>query len=117
MSQPLLARIGAVRLLLQGEGGTARHAALSQAQANALATMVARERHSLSGDQKAAAAALISRVNWFGTHDLAVLQSLADPSGSSRKADRSKGHNYMSILNHNTAAGWERLGSSPCGMA
>eukprot|EP00959_Pyramimonas_sp_CCMP1952_P426462 8932284-Pyramimonas_sp.AAC.1 len=70
MSQTLVARIGAVRLLLQDMTGSPRHESISQVQANALETLVAREQAGLSDDQKASEAALVSQVNWHGHRDL-----------------------------------------------
>eukprot|EP00959_Pyramimonas_sp_CCMP1952_P139743 2924592-Pyramimonas_sp.AAC.1 len=61
MSQTLMASIGAVRLLLQDMAGSPRHESISQVQANALETLVAREQAGLSDDQKASAAALVSQ--------------------------------------------------------
>ncbi|CAK0905358.1 unnamed protein product, partial [Prorocentrum cordatum] len=107
----LMARIGAVRLLLQDMTGSPRHESTSQVQANALETLVAREQAGLSDDQKASAAALVSQVNWHGHRDLSVLQALAPsahgPMGPARQ--RAKRQDFLALVSHVTAAGWDRL--------
>ncbi|CAK0806071.1 unnamed protein product, partial [Prorocentrum cordatum] len=54
--------------------GSPRHESISQVQANALETLVAREQAGLSDDQKASATALVSHANWRGRRGLNVLQ-------------------------------------------
>ena len=109
MSQPLLARIGAVRLLLQDMSGSPRHESVSQLQANALEAPVAREQAGLSDDQKANAAALISQMNWYGHHGLNVLQALAPSGPMAPTRKRAKGQSFLTLMIHITTAGWGRL--------
>ncbi|CAK0823236.1 unnamed protein product [Prorocentrum cordatum] len=69
--------------------GSPRHQSISQVQAKALETLV----------------------NWYGHRDLNVLQALASsahgPMGPARQ--RAKSHNFLALVSHVTAAGWDRL--------
>ena len=105
--RPILARIGATRLLLQEVSATAAHKDVSALQKAALEQLLAD--HSLGAEQRAALAEDLIKIQWHGQDGLALLSTLTSQASKPAAKRRRCGQSYETIVQFLTEGEWNTL--------
>ena len=104
-SDPVRARIGAIRATLEDLGGTPQHAAISRAQSAALLEVLRRTMGSMSAETKADLSTLVVRIPWAQGDDADILDALAPHGRAFPK--RKNNQDYLTILEMFTENDWK----------
>ena len=113
----IMARIGAVRVVLEQVKGTSTHAAISKLQRDAMIDLLGRQ--VLDVDTKASVSTELLQAQWAGDDHVVILNSLVAPAAvqaSGGQKRRRSQQSYEAIVDYFTEESWEVLLGSDSGQ-
>lgn len=109
MNGPVLARIGAARLVLEQVRGQAAHEHISRLQCGALCELF--EKAALSAEERAEVASKVIGLAWAADHGMRALGALTPAEQPGPKRRRAQ-QNFDAIVSYGTQAFWDHLGQA-----